>query len=276
MSNQSQRRGQKTGGGLYRPPIGLMYNEFVGELWPPKDRTFTEVHVRYGERNGLYLDWSITLYARNGSAEEFRRRGEPLERRTLEVVDVSKSAVRRHVYVPYEPDRPPTVTVVTELHSGDTTKVDRAYQVAMNGLAAGWAQKHGGAFGAPADRHTTATIGFVEKIRDPQLVSGNLSWVRNTVICTETDLVDGVISERAGHYFPSAKSTAAVLRSSGRMQFIVATPGEQLTPGQAEETTASQELNGTPVARGAVTMGMMVDSIYSTDWTTEVDEFLGG
>ena len=232
MSNRAERRAKK-GGGPYRPPLGLGYNEFVGELWPPTDRAFTELYVRYGERNGRYLDWSITLRARLGSVEEFRELGEPLERCTLEVFDVSESAIRRHVYDPYQPDLPPTVTVIEQLREGDDASVDRAYQVQMNSLAAGWAQKHGSAFGVPADRHTTATIGFVEKVRDPQIRNGNLSWVRNTVICTESDLADGVIGERVGHYFPSVPSTAAVLRASGRMQFIMASPGGQLAPDQA-------------------------------------------
>lgn len=36
----------------YRPPTkGIEYDEFVGELRPPTDRAFTELHVRYGVRN---------------------------------------------------------------------------------------------------------------------------------------------------------------------------------------------------------------------------------
>jgi hypothetical protein len=276
MSNRAKRRARKGGQGPYRPPFGLEYNEFVGELWPPTDRACTELHMRYGERNGRYLDWSIILRARQGSVEEFRELGEKLERRTLEVVDVSQSAIRRHVYDPYQPDLPPTVTVIEPLRAGDDARVDMAYQVQMNGLAVSWAQKHGAAFGARPDPHTTATIGFVEKIRDPQLRVGDLSWVRNTVVSIESDLVDGVIGERVGYYFPHSPCTAAVLRASGRMQFITAKPGGQLAPDQATAMLADQSPDAVPRAGGNTTMGMLVDSIYSNDWTDEVDDFLGG
>ena len=127
-------------------PRGTVYDEFVGELRPPSDRAFTELHVRYGVKNGQYVDWSLTLQVRLGGLEEFRDSpGGPLERRKLEVVDVSVSAIRRHVYNPYEPGEPPHTTVVVPLHAGDHARVDHEYMVQMNGLAKSWAQKHGAA-----------------------------------------------------------------------------------------------------------------------------------
>jgi hypothetical protein len=57
MSNRAERRRQqRAAGGGYRPPNGVVYDEFVGELRPPNNRAFTELHVRYGVKNGLYGD----------------------------------------------------------------------------------------------------------------------------------------------------------------------------------------------------------------------------
>jgi hypothetical protein len=100
----------------------------------------------------------------------------------------------------------------------------------MNGLAASWVQKHGA---ASQNHHTAATIGFISKNRDPEIRRGDLSWVRNTLICVETDLADAVLSERGGYYFPTTPRTVGVLRSTGRMQFIMADPKGKLTPEAA-------------------------------------------
>lgn len=52
-----RRRQQRVEGGKYQIPRGIVYDEFVGELRPPSDRSFTELHVRYGVKKGLYVDW---------------------------------------------------------------------------------------------------------------------------------------------------------------------------------------------------------------------------
>ena len=165
-------------------------------------------------RNNLYLDWSITLRARLGDVEEFGDSKDQLERRPLVITDVSESAIRRHVFDPYQPDKPPQTTVLVELQAGDDHRVDSEYDIQMRGLSISWAQKHGAAAEHP---HTRATFGFAAKNRDPEFRNGDLSWVRNTLISLSTDLVDKVISERGGFYFPQTRSTAAVLRTSGRM-----------------------------------------------------------
>jgi hypothetical protein len=108
----------------YKAPQSLEYNEFIGELRPPNDRTFTELHIRYGVRKNLYLDWSITLRARRGDVEEFMALRAPLERRILEVVEVADSAIVRRVFNPAEPDEPPISVVLMRLYPGDGLKVD--------------------------------------------------------------------------------------------------------------------------------------------------------
>jgi hypothetical protein len=270
-----RRRQQRAEGGSYRVPDGTVYDEFVGELRPPNDRAFTELHVRYGVKNNQYVDWSLTLRGRLGGVEEFRDSPDgPLERRTLEVVDVSASAIRRHVYNPHEPEEPPMTAVVLPLHAGDYAQVDQQYMLQLNGLAQGWARRHGAA--AASSRHNTALWGFVQENRRPAMRTGDLSWVRNTLICVEDDLADAVLSERSGYYFPTVRSAQGVLRSTGRMQFIIATPGGRRTPEEVQAVHDAAFDGGNPTATGQLTMGMLVDSIYAGDWTGEIDDFLGG
>lgn len=257
----------------YRPPAkGIEYNEFVGELRPAENRAFTEVHVRYGKRNNVYFDWSITLSARHGDVEEFRQSKNPLERRTLEIVDISESAVRRHVFDPYEPDKPPETTVLVRLQAGDGIVVDQQYQHQMNGLFKSWTQKHGP---AADDPHTHTTFNFVSTKQHPDFQPGaTFDWVRNTLVCLSTDLADAVISERAGYYFPTSPSTAGVMMPDGVMKFINMQPGGKLAPDVAAAHVADTSEDGPMKATGDVTMGMLVDSIYGTGWTEGVEDLL--
>lgn len=257
--------------GAYQPPAGLDYDEFVGELRPPNNRAFTELHVRYGAKNGLYADWTITLRARLGDIEELRESDGPLARRKLEVVDVSASAIRRHVYNPYAPEEPPQTTVLVDLHADDEAKVDRQYQVQMNGLVASWAQKHGASSQNP---HTAAIIGFISKNRDPQVRQGNLSWVRNTLVCVEADLADSVLSERGGYYFPTTPITVGVFRSTGRMQFLRMEPKGTLKSEEAQGTPEDSSDDGVAKATGDIAMGVLVDSIYPGDGADGIDDLL--
>lgn len=270
MANRAERRrAARESANRYQPPDGLDYNEFVGELRPSSDRAFTELHVRYGVRNALYVDWSITLRARLGGVEEFKESKEQLERRTLEVVDVSDSAIRRHVFDPYSPGSAPQTTVLTVLKPGDDHKVDAAYDEQMRGLSIGWAQKHGG-LGAPADPHTSTTFAFASKNRDPEFRNGTYSWVRNTLISLSTDPSEAVVVERSGWYFPESPSTAGVLMPDGVMKFIHITPG-----GKVDKAADPPSDDGPMKATGDVTMGMLVDSIYAGDWTDGISGFLG-
>ncbi|MCA2249017.1 hypothetical protein JF729_14625 [Mycobacterium intracellulare] len=261
----------------YRPPkIGIEYNEFVGELRPPTDRTFTEVHVRYGKRNGRYLDWSITLRARKGDVEEFRESKDQLERRTLEIVEVSESAIRRHVFDPYSPDQPPQTTVIAPLLAGDGAIVDQQFEIQWNGLCQSWIQKHGS---ATDELHNQATMWFATTKGRPDFQpGGTFDWVHNTLVCVSTDMADAVIAERAGYYFSSRTSTAGVLMPDGVTKFINIEPGGKVTPDQVANLLGSASEDGPMAAAGDVTMGMLVESIYAVtgDWTDGVDDVLGG
>lgn len=274
MSNRAERRRQlRAQGNAYRAPRGTVYDEFVGELRPPNGRDFTELHVRYGVANGQYVDWTLTLWARLGGLEEFRDSPSgPLERRRVEVVEVSASGILRHVHNPDEPHAPPQSSVVVPLQAGDHAPVDHEYMVQINALARAWSRKHGAAAQA---RHNAALWGFAEENRRPAIRTGNLSWVRNTLVCLEDDRADAVLSERAGYYFPNVKTAQAVLRSTRRMQFITANPGGRVTPKQADAARSDMSGDGVTAASGDVTMGMLVDSIYAGDWTGGIDEFVG-
>ncbi|OBC04397.1 hypothetical protein A5784_12495 [Mycobacterium sp. 852013-50091_SCH5140682] len=230
--------------------------------------------MRYGFKNDRYLDWSITLNARLGDLEEFKDAKDHLERRTLERVDVSDSAIRRHVFNPYQPDQPPTITRIVELRAGDHDRVDFEYQRQLNGLVMGWQQKHGA---AAQDRHNAATTGFISKDRDRDFREGaDFGWVRNTVVSLDTDLADMVIADRAGFYFPQTPSTAGVWMPDGVMKFIRASPGGKLAPEQTDAAITDDSQDGPMAARGDTTMGMLVQSIYAGDWTDQVDDLLKG
>ncbi|MGY4647662.1 hypothetical protein [Mycobacterium sp. URHB0021] len=267
MSNRERREHRVAG--RYHPPRALEYNEFVGEFRPPNDRAFTELHVRYGVRDDRYLDWSITLNERLGDIEELRAGTAPLQRRTLEVVDVSDSAIRRHVFDPNRRSQPPHVTRLVELRAGDHHRVNYEYQNQMNGVCMSFQQKHPEIVEVE-DRHNTATAGFMAKDRDVQFREGDFGWVRNTVTSIDTDLAEMVFVDRAYYYFPTSPSTAAVLLPDGEMKFIIAGPGTKPTLDEAEDDPE----DGPMKARGDVTMGMLVQSIYAGDWTNDVDDLL--
>lgn len=244
----------------YKAPQSLEYNEFIGELRPPNDRTFTELHIRYGVRKYLYLDWSITLRARRGDVEEFMALRAPLERRILEVVEVADSAIVRRVFNPAEPDEPPISVVLMRLYPGDGLKVDAQYDIQLRGLREAWMQKHGP--GAVNDRHNEAMFNFASQDRDPEFRNGDLSWVRNTFVSLSTDLVENVVTERGGFYFPDTRSTAGVLRSSGRMQFITIDPGSTVGADEAGLPPGGSSKDRPIIAGSNVTMGSLVDRIY--------------
>lgn len=269
MANRSERRGQNQSAGRYRTPNGLQYNEFVGKLGPSKGNVHTELHVRYGGRDGQYLDWSIALWLRIGGIEEIRRNGAlPLGRRRLETVEIKGSTIRQLVFNPDEPSASPQESVLAHLSAGDYDRVDTAYDQVMHDMSVGWAQKHEG---ASADSHTQAMFAFAQKERDPSFRRDGLDWVSNTLISLETDQADEAIVDRGTSYFQGRPTTAGVMRASGRMQFIKI--GVPRGPGDADPTGSGTEKLE---ASGALNMGMLVDSIYADqDWAEGVDSLLG-
>jgi hypothetical protein len=177
-------------------------------------------------RNDRYLNWSVTVNERLGDVEELRARTGPLERRKVEVVDVSDSAIRRHVFDPNEPNRAPRVTRLIELRAADHDKVNYEYQNQINRLCVRWQQRHPEIVDV-SDRHNVATMGFLTKDRDTNFRDGeSFGWVRNTVVAIDTDLADMVIADHAVHYFPTSPSTAGVLLPDDVMKFIWTSPGQ--------------------------------------------------
>lgn len=195
----------------------------------------------------------------------------PLKRRAIEVVDVSDSAIRRRIFNPDNPNQPPQVVRLVELSADDYTRVDAEYQNQLNRLCARWARKHGYDVAAfPANRHNTATLNFMAQDRDVDFREGeSFGWVRNTVVCIDTDFADMVIADRAYFYFPTSSSTAGVSMPNGRMMFIWI--GEGRAPDD-DDTVAADLEDGPIKAHGDTTMGMLVDSIYAGNWVDRVDD----
>ncbi|QVI30121.1 hypothetical protein MN2019_12975 [Mycolicibacterium neoaurum] len=258
-------------GDKYKPPQSLAYNEFVGELRPSDGSALTELHVRYGVRNNLYLDWVITLRVRIGDVQDLTVRNEPLERRMLEVVEVADSAIVRRTFDPAHPEKPPVSVVLMPLHPGDGLRVDAEYDSTMGYIRAAWNRKHG----RPAlnDRHNEALFNFAAQDRDPNFRNGDLSWVRNTLVSLSTDMADAVISDRGAFYFSETVGTAGVLRSNGRMQFV------RMEQGRRDSADSQRELPQTDSSPSAnrisgsnVTMGSLVDRVYPgpmpEDWAS--------
>jgi hypothetical protein len=254
----------------YRPPGDLEFNSYVGELRSPSGSDFAELKVRYGVDNDRYLDWSITLNHRVGGVSELRESSGPLERRAMEVIDVSDSAIRRQIFNPDDLDQLPRVLRLVELGAEDQDRVDAEYQNQLDRLCARWAKKHGyEVANFPSNRHNTATLNFMAKDRDADFREGeSFGWVRNTVVCIDTDFADMVIADRAYHYFPTSSSTAAVLMPNDTLMFIWIAKGR---PPDDTDTAAAESNDGPIQAHGDTTMGMLVDSIYAGDWVDQVD-----
>lgn len=245
----------------YEPPQSLAYNEFVGELRPANGRTFTELHVRYGVRGNLYLDWAITLRARVGDNQDLIGRRGLLDRQVRQVIEVADSTIVQRTFDPTKPDQPPSSVVLMRLHPGDGRKVDAEYDSTMKYIRAVWNRKHG----RPAvnDRHNEALFNFATQDRDPNFRNGDLSWVRNTLICLSTDMADAVISDCGAFYFPETTSTAGVLRSNGRMQFIAMGRGaSEPTDGQNELPQADSRRRTKRISGSNVTMGSLVEKVH--------------
>ncbi|QFS93547.1 hypothetical protein FIV07_22540 [Mycobacterium sp. THAF192] len=274
MSNRKSYRGRRPPANRYRPPKALEYDEFVGELRLSGEDNATELHIRYGEKDDRYLDWSLTLNVRLGGLAEIRSGSGPLERRTIEIVDVSDSGIRRHVFDPQNPDHAPRTTRLVELRGDSHDRVNHEYQNQINAMSQRLEQQYPEVVNT-ADRHNTATIGFVAKNRQFEFRHGkSFGWVRNTVLSIDSDLADVVISDRAYYYFPTSPSTAGVLLPDGVMKFIQTSAAQPVPPEERVPAVDNDSQVGPMTARGDVTMGMLIASIYAGDWTAGIDDLL--
>lgn len=103
------------------------------------------------------------------------------------------------------------------------------------------------------DVHTIATFAFARLERDPAF-RRDFPWVRNTIICVESDLASAVLDCQMRHYFPDGGTAAVYYPSDKQFTFIaVGAP-------QGEEVTFADNSRG-----DEITMGALVDAIHSRD-----------
>jgi len=105
-----------------------------------------------------------------------------------------------------------------------------------------------------ADPHTIATFAFAQMRRDPEF-RGQFPWLRNTIVCVESDLTADVLSDRTTHHFPDGGTLACYYPDDQRFMFIHAKPG--LVEELSSESVVANDAGRT------LTIGMLVDSIYS-------------
>ncbi|WP_433527747.1 hypothetical protein ACQPZ2_44210 (plasmid) [Nocardia pseudovaccinii] len=248
----------------YRPPLGLEYREFVGELGPANGDIVTELHVRYGVRDDKYLDWSIAVNLRKGTLTDYLGSGSYLERRRLSRVDVSESAIRRYKFDPKNPRTPPKVDVEVQLQAGDEDVVDHQYNVNMAAASRTWRARHPA---AENDPHAYAVFGFAGLDRDPTFRQ-NRSWLRNTLVAVDSDIAEEVMVDRLAVYFPQHRNPTAAVLMPEQDIFKYMTASERPSPEQSADPRESME-----VAALQITMGMAVE-IANTDedWTDRLLE----
>ncbi|MGW5575202.1 hypothetical protein ACWEVD_28710 [Nocardia thailandica] len=256
MPNKRAGRAKKNQPRRFHRPLGLRYNEFVGELGPADDGFTTELHVRYGERDGLYLDWSITISMRKGSLAEYMASdSHRMERRPTRRFEVAGTSIRE---ITYHPVLPPEVRVLRTLEAGDEAVVDQGYDEILTQLSQSWNNR----FPDP-DPHTVATFGFASNNRHPEFRDSR-PYLTNTVVSIDPDVVEEVWIERGNAYFGNKLRSAAVWmpdRSEWRYLF-----GEE--PDTTAPSRGSDDSNPISVHAIQVTMGMLADVInHDTQWS---------
>lgn len=105
------------------------------------------------------------------------------------------------------------------------------------------------------DAHTIATFAFAQLRRDPSF-GPKFPWVRNTVVCVESDLVTEVIEGMSAHYFPDGGTLACYYPSEQRFMFI----------NVDGPHPAGARPRGDDVAHnryGTFTVGMVVEAVYA-------------
>jgi hypothetical protein len=112
------------------------------------------------------------------------------------------------------------------------------------------------------DSHTVATFAFAQLRRDPSF-GPKFPWIRNTVVCVESDLATDVIEGMAARYFPDGSTLACYYPAAQRFMFI------QIDGPHKASTPEAEPRVGVAHNRfGAFTVGMLVDAVYAgrTDW----------
>ena len=113
------------------------------------------------------------------------------------------------------------------------------------------------------DAHTVATFAFAQLRRDPDFAK-RFPWLRNTVVCIESDRVSVVMDGLMSHHFPEGGTVACYYPQGHRFMFIKSLPARQsIEPGTVPVVANDP--------KGELTMGMIIDAMYSkhVDWDTE-------
>ena len=110
------------------------------------------------------------------------------------------------------------------------------------------------------DPHTVATFAFAQLRRDPEF-RVRYPWVRNTVVCIESDLATDVFEGMLTHYAPGGATVACYYPAEHRIRFFVADGPKPATERSAIGHVANNRF-------GTLTVGMLVEAIYSgnRDW----------
>lgn len=255
MPNKRVGRAKKDQRRRFRRPLGLSYNEFVGELGPSEGGFTNELHVRYGERDGVYLDWAITVSMRKGGFTEYMASDSlQLQRRPTRRFEVADSCIRQ---ITYDPVRPPEVHVLRALATGDETVIDQAYDEILTQLSQIWLRR----FPDP-DPHTVATFGFASHNRHPEFRESR-PYLTNTVVAIDPDIAEEVWIERGNTYFANKPRSAAVwIPDRGEWKYLFGVEHAATTPSHE-----SDDSNPITAHATQVTMGMLADvANHNRDW----------
>lgn len=105
------------------------------------------------------------------------------------------------------------------------------------------------------DAHTIATYAFAQLRRDPTF-NERLPWVRNTIVCVDSDLVDDVLFGQVREHFPRGASIACYFPDRKQFIFFYAkNPKPGAKPGDSSPDAVVAH------NRHDLTMGMVADTI---------------
>ncbi|OBG78540.1 hypothetical protein A5701_15460 [Mycobacterium sp. E3305] len=105
--------------------------------------------------------------------------------------------------------------------------------------------------------HTIATFAFAQMRRDPGFAV-RFPWVRNTVVCVESDLAADVLDGQVAHYFPGVQATIACYYPRDHRMMFIRVEG----PYKADDKSRDPDAITADNSAGQLTIGMLVDSIY--------------
>lgn len=113
------------------------------------------------------------------------------------------------------------------------------------------------------DSHTIATFAFAQMHRDPAF-GPRFPWVRNTIVCVESDLAEDVLFGQMVHYFTETGGTlACYFPRDQRFMFIyvdapvLAGEGREKLPPPTPGVRHVQDSRENPI-----TIGELVHAIY--------------